>query len=664
MSDNPCARRLASAFLLACALLVLLSEGAHAAEPHPHTGRLPGFPVIRGVVPVLGSKASLAAHEKLVNEAFTQARRRHPGVKGAAEAEPNEKFLAPCENEAHFFETQDVCYRGGTVLRDPTLHLIFWQGSLEKGKPVDTGVQLFPEKYEAIVERYFGDLAKASGASTNVFSVDSQYGDENAGKYVPGEYVLSFNPTTDVFEDTVDPLPTQLGSKCTDKETPTGPCLIDSELHKEVENAAKLKGWPISNLNNVYVVLTPRGVGGCFEEESTECAYVQYCAYHGDFGGNGETPGNQTIYADLPYIGEMQGCDFGVHPNEPASRAEEEKGQDSGADAVIDTASHELNESITDPLGSQCKTGAKGASECERNAWTDAIGQEVGDKCVPPEVTLDGTYGEPLGELLPGHPSSLFNQEIGGDFYWTQREWSNEAGVLEGGCVQRTIQARFSLSANPAATVPSTFDGSTSGAPGDPAAYWVWNFGEGEQVGTTSPTTTHTYPKAGEYLVTLTAYDAYGNARATLGIITVAPAPPVPVPPPAPTVTVKEVKVPVAHYSSAQIAALLGLPASGARVHGSSRITLGHASCPPACAVSANLYATVTSKKHHHQRVLVGKLASNTVTSAQQPIVLDLSASARKLLRAYRRLTVTLKLTVVGQEGASWSISRSLTLTG
>ena len=150
-------------------------------------------------------------------------------------------------------------------------------------------------------------------------------------------------------------------------------------------------------MRQIYVVLTPPGVGGCFEEG--ECAYKAYCAYHSDFGGNGVTPGEQTLYADLPYVGKVTGCESGVNPNASSE----------GTDGVIDDASHEVNETITDPIGSQCETGAISYTQCERNAWTDAVGQEIADKCLPPESTLSGTYGQPLGEVIPGQPASAYN---------------------------------------------------------------------------------------------------------------------------------------------------------------------------------------------------------------------------------------------------------------
>lgn len=70
----------------ACAALALIAGTAGAAEPHPHVGKLPDYPVIRGVVPVLGTQTAVSAHEKLVKGAFAARARRASGFKGAAEA--------------------------------------------------------------------------------------------------------------------------------------------------------------------------------------------------------------------------------------------------------------------------------------------------------------------------------------------------------------------------------------------------------------------------------------------------------------------------------------------------------------------------------------------------------------------------------------------------
>ncbi len=635
--------------------LALTTGAARAAELHPRVGKLPGFPAMRGVVPVLGSSAAVAAHEKLVTDAFAAANTRASRSKAAHDsAEPNKELLAECADEAAFLATHDVCYRGGPVLRDPTIHLIFWQGPVEEDISKEKNVRLFPPGYIETVKRYFQDVAHDSGQSTNVFAVDPQYGDQlTAGSYTPGEYAMKFDASTDITVDN-QKFPSHTTAECNDEsEFAKGPCLLDSDIQAEAE---KVAGKASAGLRDIYVVLTPPGVGGCFEESSGACAYKQYCAYHGDFSGDGVTVGQQTLYADLPFVGEVQGCDSMVHPNGT-----------SGADAVIDDASHEVNETITDPIGSQCEAGAKRVSECERNAWTDVVGQEIADKCLPPESTVAGSYGEALGGA---DASTLFNQLIDGDHYYTQRLWSNEAGVSEGGCVQRTIGASFSVSAGPAATVPTAFDGSASGAPGDPAVYWVWDF-EGEQIGTASTITSYTFAQPGQHVVALTAYDAYGNGQATVESVNVGAAPAPPPPPPAtvppvtspPPVLVKE---PPAHFTAAQLAAKLGLPANGKRLAGGGHIALGHAECPPACALVLRLYANVTSTTHGHRStklVQIGSLHLTIAAKGNGALSLALDARGRALLRKSRALLCQLQITVEGQEGGAWQIARSLTLT-
>ena len=160
-------------------------------------------------------------------------------------------------------------------------------------------------------------------------------------------------------------------------------------------------------------------------------------------------------------------------------------------------------------------------------------------------------------------------------------------------------------------------------------------------------------------------------------MVTVAPAPP-----PGPVINptssvpvkeVKEVKVPaaVSHYSSAQIAALLGLPANGAKLSGLSPLALGRQDCPPACKGSLRLYARV-GKGSKTALIGTAKFASTPLKFTgnvappvlQARIVLDLNATGRRLLRGHRTLPCTLQVSVEGQEGGSWQISRSLKLTG
>ncbi|HEX5309130.1 MAG TPA: PKD domain-containing protein [Solirubrobacteraceae bacterium] len=662
-------------FVSMLAVVCALPAGTAAAvELHPHVGRLPGFPAMRGAIPVLGSSSAVAQHEKLVEGAFAEAGARHASPTVHASPAPNEEFFSECEEEQVFFSVQDVCYRGGPVLRDPTIHLIFWQGPTT---PLSSHTKLFPPHYMEIVERYFSDLAHDNNAAPNpvlgnTFAVEPQYYEESVeGSLIEGSSSLKFEAATDVEVDN-STFPSHTAEECKDVTSYSeGPCLLDSDIQAEAAKAAKTTS---KGLGDLYLVLTPPGVGGCFEKSSGECAYKQYCAYHGDFGGDGVTPGQQTIYADLPYLGEVLGCDSGVHPNEAFSALEEEEAEkhgellDEGADAAIDTANHEVNEAISDPIGSQCESGATKASECERNAWTDAIGQEIADKCLPPESTILGTYGEPLGEVLPGRPARAYNQLIDGQPYWAQRVWSNEAGLSEGACVQRRIEASFSISATRQATVPMVLNASSSGAPGDPADYWVWNFGGGEQVGTASPTVSHTFPQPGVYAVGVTVFDAFGNSQAGVGLFEVSAAPtptPTPTPPAPPTPAAPKEPVAPAHLTAAQLAAKLGLPANGRKLIGLGPFTLGHAGCPPACGVSVQLFAKetrVVGKRRTTRLALIGSLHRVFAAKASGALALALNAKGKQLLHKQRTLACRLSVTVEGQEGGSWQIARSLTL--
>jgi hypothetical protein len=617
---------------LVCATLLLTTGVAFgSSERHPHVGRLPGYPAIRGVVPVIGSKTAISARGRLIKDAFGSVRSQRRAI----EANPG----APACPEKFVF-SQDVCYQGGPVLRGVKVHLIFWLGPNDELAPLTPKVRAFPNSYRLTIARYFGDVAHDHGLENDVYAVDPQYKDKTGS----GVNEISFNEANQYLDEKV--FPTNTPAACTDATTSSeGPCLLDSDVQKEVENAITANGWE-TGLGNIYFVFTAPGVGSCAE---FGCAYQAYCAYHGDFGGEGVFPSSgQTIYANMPYAAPKV-CDSGVHPNELA---------DEGTDGAIDVASHELNESITDPLGSQCKSFAK--HECEPFSWTDAIGQEIGDKCLPPEATIAGTYGEPLIEL----GAFSFNQLINGDEYWTQREWSNEAGLGEGACVQRRIEARFSISVSRKATVPMTLDGSASGAPGDPAVYWVWNFGGGEQIGTASSTISHTFAQPGSYAVGLAAYDAYGNSEAGVGDFDVGAAP---VTPPAPIpLVLKEVSV-SKRLSAAQVASKVGLPVNGKNLSGRGPFSFGHAECPPACGLTLQLFAKRTSTVNKHRTtklVLIGSTHFVLTVKGVRTVSLALNAKGMQLLHKLHHLACKLVANVEGQEGGSWQITRSLVLKG
>jgi hypothetical protein len=618
--------------LLTCMLTVLCC--ATAAASGPASSPLPGFPRFRGVMLVRDGSSASASRERAISAALKTASTTNPNC--SAGAEPG----------------ADLCYWGGPIVRAHKVHLIFWEGTVVQGHSIGSA-------YKKAIERYFEDVAAASGANSNVYAVETQYGGSNGA----GEYSVSFGGSlSDVYVDN-DPLPVsgKAPGQCTDAATPNGICITDKDLQTEIEvarQAENLNGhhWE-SSLADIYFVFTPHEVGGCFfgEGESPEanaCAFETYCAYHSSFV-NASKEAAPPLYANLPDSANVPGCDAFEHPNEAE-----------GVDATLDTASHEHNETITDPLAS---------------SWFDVIGQEVADKCLPPE-TFDiyggAIEGSPAtaggGKIIPG---TLYNQIVGSDHYYLQREWSNTAFNGEGGCVQRMLPTSFTPPAEAKATVPATFDGSSSGETGDPAIYWVWSFGDGMQVGTPEPTASHTYAVAKTYQVTLTAFDAYGNSSTHTLSVTVGaapPPPPPPTPPPAPepitlTKTVN-VLVPVepTAYTAAQLAQKLGLPANGATLSGLGAIALGHAECPPACTVGLRLFATARTTKHHRRtvrRVPIGTLTTTVAAKGAGGLALTLNETGRRLLGRSHRLFAQLVVTVTGREGGSWEIKRSLTLS-
>lgn len=262
--------------------------------------------------------------------------------------------------------SSNLQYNGGPVMHSDANYAIYWEPS---GYSTTS-------TYKSVVNGYFANVAAASGATTNNYSVATQYYD-GAGN-------IAYNATSGgSFVDT-DPYPS-LG--CV--STTGGPCVNDSQLQTEVAKVVAARGWP-TGLGAEYFVYFPSGVTTCTSIASYECSGTIYCAYHSSLGS-----GNATIlYANMPYDA-ISGCDSGEHPNgDPA-------------DAELNVTSHENIETITDPLG---------------NAWYDSSGQEIGDKC-------NFTFGSPLG----GAPGAEYNEQIASGNYYLQEEWSNAAS----GCIQR-----------------------------------------------------------------------------------------------------------------------------------------------------------------------------------------------------------------------------------
>lgn len=572
-------------------------------------------------------------------------------------------------------------YWGGPVMSKPKVYAIYWHPSsttLQGGKPV-----AFPPAYETTIDKFMENVQLASSPLENAFSVDLLYGDEA----VAGEYGWTYSGA---FEDT-EPLPARSLTECPDA-TPTEeveeeegkfglppvgePCVTDGQLRTQIEGVLKEHSLP-TGLGTLYFIMTPETINSCAggTGKEAECTTNSYCAYHSDISSP------EIIYANMPYADKL-GCETPDQPNHNA------------ADDEIDVISHEGNEAITDPLG-----GEEEAAERRLLGWLAYSGNEVADLCTYPffEAGIDideeldaygpllgGTprYSEVGGKIVrAASPGTAFNQEINGDPYLLQREWSDAAK----GCVAHAPRPSSSLTvySSPAVAGRSvSFDGGGSSAGAGELVAYEWNFGDGVQAsGSTLAQTQHTYASVGTYTVTLRVTNDSGasatssqrvmvNAVSPSEVTTTTTSVTPSVTTTASATTTRTVSVPIeaeiSRYSASQLAKLLGLPASGAKLSGLPTIALGHASCPPACGIEAKIFAHPhpARPRRPSRAVLIGHLKETLANKGTGTIALALTGKGKTLLRKTKQgLPVQLVVSVEERSGASWTIERRLTLT-
>ncbi len=261
----------------------------------------------------------------------------------------------------------------------------------------------FDTSYESLINQYFEDVHQASGSTSNVYSVATQYTDSSG----PVQYLSTVGGS---YVDH-DPLPANGCSDGVDQA-----CLTDLQLQTEIQNVLTTNGWHGSPTNEFFL-MTPVGVGSCGDPSGSECSTDVFCAYHSDFT---DLANERVIYANEPYEGALGGCS-GPGQGFP---------NDEDADTTINTISHEHNESITDPFG---------------DAWIAADGSENGDLCAYNYGTAAGTApnGQPFNQLINGHDYSLqqeFSDKGSACFQNATQEHGSVGSVLpyNGGLVMHT----------------------------------------------------------------------------------------------------------------------------------------------------------------------------------------------------------------------------------
>ncbi|HXW71280.1 MAG TPA: hypothetical protein VEK34_07570 [Methylocella sp.] len=266
-----------------------------------------------------------------------------------------------------------VLYHGGPIMPIVTVYPIWWApATLQTGAAA--GFSPLYSTLTLYLGAWFSQGHEASGLLTQYYQtingVTSFY--QNVG-WLGGYYV-----------DT-RPLP---ASGCSDPATP-GNCITDAQMEVEIWNVMHLNGWT-PGFNKVFILYTPNGEGTCYSPGICSGSGQQYCGYHSAFGPDG----SPYIYAIIPFA-DPAGCLAGdVSPN-----------GDPYADSAVQTSSHEISESATDPLGT---------------AWWDQYGNEVADLC---NDEVNDTWA-----------NNTASDMMNGWVFQIQALWSNHFG----GCVQLT----------------------------------------------------------------------------------------------------------------------------------------------------------------------------------------------------------------------------------
>jgi hypothetical protein len=230
-------------------------------------------------------------------------------------------------------------YNGGPVEATGSKnYLIFWEPS---GSVVASN-------YNSTLTQFFGDIGGSS-----------LYG-------VAHQYYQTSGSTNQLIANSAS-----VGGTWTDTSAYPSSSLSDTDMQNEVLKAVKANGWS-TGVGSEFFVYLAKGENECMS--SGTCSFSTYCAYHGSFTSGAST----VLYAAMPYAGtNLSGCGIQSGSGTP-------NGPDT--DAEISVASHELMETVTDPL---------------LNAWYDASGSEIGDKCA---YTYGPTSSNGSDITINGHP--------------------------------------------------------------------------------------------------------------------------------------------------------------------------------------------------------------------------------------------------------------------
>ena len=344
----------------------------------------------------------------------------------------------------------DLAYNGGQVLHANRVEAIFWE-------PAGSGLS-FPPGYETVIEQFLRDVAADSHLPTNTYSLSGQYADSGG----PAVYDATYGGAV---VDT-DALPNNSCVEPPINGPGWGVCIDDNQIQNEIEQVISSQNLN-TGPNDIYMLITPPGLGSCETTGPTDCALGgktagSYCGYHS------VTDNSQYLYAVIPYNAEPGHC----QSNNP-------RPSNNPADPTMSTISHEQLETITDPYG---------------DAWVNANGNEAADICIT-------DYGAALG----GSGANAYNEVINGDHYYLQELWSNWSHACEPRAEPDTLS--FSVTGTPVAGQKIALAAHAVAAHGQISSY-EWSFGAHMTGHGASPSPVLSRP--GRYLVSVRTTDSAG----------------------------------------------------------------------------------------------------------------------------------------------------------
>ena len=271
----------------------------------------------------------------------------------------------------------NLTYNGGPVDQTTTNYVILWQ-------PAGTSMA---SSYASKISQFFSDIG-----SSSLFNAMTQYYQISGGNQQPVQRQATLGAVA--WTDT-NPYP----------ETP----VKEQDVRNEVTRAMSLNGW-IGGVGKEFFVYTAKGVVSVADDGSM--SFTNFCAFHNAFMNNGTL----ILYADMPYLDPQNAslCQANQFPNDPSNHE---------VDSVLNTSSHELFETVTDPT-------ADGRGWCDNYNSPPAInplnafGTGSCSNPVPNGKPQGGEIGDKCNFRF-GPESQQGNVAINGHSYDLQLEWSN-----------------------------------------------------------------------------------------------------------------------------------------------------------------------------------------------------------------------------------------------